>query len=234
MVPAGIILAMARLGVKLAKHDETARNGRGSSRARGAVLPWVLAALLVGSGMWGLARPNVIPKNFGVVEEGRVYRSGELTPAAMERVVREHHIKTIIDLGAFEPGTAGELRMSRTAKALGVDRFLGNLEGDARGNPNYYLQALKIMSDPARQPVLVHCGAGSERTGCIVAIYRNAVQGVPLGEGYEEARHYRHDPRRNPHLKEVLDLWGAKVVEAFKTGRPLPGADPLAPMPLNP
>ena len=36
---------------------------------------------------------------------------------------------------------------------------------------------LKVVTDPANQPVLVHCWHGSDRTGLMVAIYRMYVQG---------------------------------------------------------
>ena len=36
---------------------------------------------------------------------------------------------------------------------------------------------LKIVSDPAKTPVLVHCQHGADRTGTMCALYRVAVQG---------------------------------------------------------
>ena len=38
------------------------------------------------------------------------------------------------------------------------------------------VRLLKIISDPKRQPVLVHCQHGSDRTGMMCAIYRIAVE----------------------------------------------------------
>ena len=173
-------------------------------------------------------RPNLFPKNFGVVTEGVLYRSGKLTAAATEKVVREYGIRTIVDLGAFEPGTREERLAQRTADALGVDRVRMDLEGDATGNPNYYAQALRIMTDPARQPVLVQCGAGSERTGCAVAMYRHLVEGVAMDEAYAETQRYKHNPRRNPRLREVFEAWTEPVGRALREGGDVPGAEPLA------
>ena len=99
-----------------------------------------------------IIRPNLFPKRFSVVTPGKVYRSGELTPSALARVVKENNIKTIVDLGAFRDDAEGEERERRTADAIGVKRYQMFLYGDATGNPNYYLQALRIMSDPANQP----------------------------------------------------------------------------------
>lgn len=181
----------------------------------------VALALIVGLGAFLWARavaPNLFPKNFGVVDEGRVYRSGELTPAAFKRLRERHGIKTIIDLGTHEPGTADENREQRTAQLLGITRHVFNLEGDSTGNPNEYVEALHLMTDPANQPVLVHCGAGSERTGMAVALYRHIAQGTPIDLAYEECKEFRHDPARNPHLPAMLREWGEKITDAYRSG----------------
>lgn len=179
------------------------------------------AALIVGLGafLWTKAvAPNLFPKNFGVVDEGKVYRSGELTPAAFKLLRERHGIKTIIDLGTHEPGTADENREKRTAQLLGITRHVFNLEGDSTGNPNEYVEALRLMTDPANQPVLVHCGAGSERTGMAVVLYRHITQGTPIDEAYQECKDFSHNPKRNPRLPQMLHEWGDKITEAYKSG----------------
>ena len=178
------------------------------------------------------AWPHLVPKNFGTVAEGRVYRSGELTVEATRRVVDAHHIRTIIDLGAFEPGSPDERRAQATADALGVDRWVFRLEGDATGDPEHYIRALNLMADPARQPVLVHCSAGAQRTSCAVAMYRHAVEGLDLDAAYAEARKYRHEPRKNPRLKMMIDTFADDVAQAWREGVDLEG-EPLDMTPEN-
>jgi protein tyrosine/serine phosphatase len=204
-----------------------------------------LAVVVVLAGTGGLVAAqwrDILPKRFGVVAEGKVYRSGELTPKAMRTIVERHKIKTIIDLGADEPGTPDDVRAQRTADALGVTRFvfrdmssgagtngLANnvLIGDATGNPNAYVQALRIMTDPARQPVLVHCGAGTQRTGCVVILYRHIIEGVPTEAAFPEAARFDHDPVKNPKLTGMLERWGKPIEDALKNGGQV--IDPEAP-----
>lgn len=45
---------------------------------------------------------------------------------------------------------------------------------------------LRIVTDPNRTPVFVHCQYGADRTGTIVAVYRIAVQGWSKDEAIEE------------------------------------------------
>ncbi len=39
------------------------------------------------------------------------------------------------------------------------------------------IRFLRLVTDPARQPLLVHCQHGADRTGTMIALYRIAVQG---------------------------------------------------------
>ena len=48
------------------------------------------------------------------------------------------------------------------------------------------LRFLKVITDPDRQPVFVHCRRGIDRTGTMVAIYRMCVQGWPKAEAIRE------------------------------------------------
>lgn len=186
----------------------------------------ILAAALVLALALGayavFVRPEFAPRRFGEVVAGKVYRSGRLSPGALTRLNREHHFRTIVDFGAWEPGSPEELREQRTAQALGIDRRVFRLEGDSRGDPNAYVQALRLMRDPNAQPVLVHCSAGSERTGCAVMLYRTIDEGASVEDAYREAQRYDHDPDRNPHLMETFRAWKDPIREALRTGSPVP------------
>jgi protein tyrosine/serine phosphatase len=216
----------------------------------------VIVLVLAGLGLWSFAaRGNLAPKNYGVVDEGRVYRAGQMTPAAMHRVIEKNHIKTIIDLGSYYGGDAnqpeagprikdaeGERRNQRVADALRVERYVMPLFGDGTGNANWYIHALRIMNDPAKQPVLVHCGAGSERTSVACALYEHMRQGTSFDNGVKEARAFRHDPKRNPHVSEMLNTWGEKIIECARGGGqlsdprfpPIPEPRPQPPTPADP
>ncbi len=194
----------------------------------------LVAAAVVGVMLYiNVVRPNLVPKNFGVVEQGRVYRSGQLTPSAMRGVVEREHIKTVIDLGSYWDGArlvdeAGNRRNQRVAEALGVTRYEMPLVGDGTGNANWYIHAVRVMSDPARQPVLVHCGAGSERTSVASILYEQLKNGTPdNAEAVERARAFRHNPKKNPHVREVLDQWGAQILRCVRDGGQLSGFDAI-------
>ncbi len=166
------------------------------------------------------AWPHIFPKNFGVVVPGKIYRSGELTVAALADVVRDHNIKTIIDMGAYEPDTPEDTLQAMAAEALGVERHVLRLEGDGTGDPTMYLESLRLMTDESKLPMLIHCGAGSERTGCLVVLYRHLVQGVEIDRAFEEAKRFSHNPRRNPILRPLIDYIVEPVRVAYENNLP--------------
>lgn len=164
------------------------------------------------------AIPNLVPKNFGVVEEGRVYRSGELTPEALRSVIERHSIKTIIDFGAHDHDPPGERREQAVADSLGVTRHVLYMQGDGTGDPNNYVEALRLMTDASALPVLVHCAAGAQRTGCAIALYRGVVSGWDDDRALHEAEEFRHDPEDNPRMQEMYRAWRDEIERALDGG----------------
>lgn len=193
---------------------------RGASRVLGIALAVAAVLTLGGLGFRYGIRDQIIPRNFDVVSSGKVYRSGRLTPAMTEKVVRENGIRTIVDLGAFSQ-PADQRVAAQTAEALGVRRHVFALEGDGTGDPQMYVDALRIIADPANQPVLVHCAAGSERTSACVMMYRKGYEGVGFDQSFHEALEHKHRPQRNPAMRPYVEQWGDRIIEAAKSGRPL-------------
>lgn len=176
---------------------------------------------------------NLVPKRFGVVVPGAIYRSGKLTPAALAHVMTNHHIKTVIDLGAWVEETPANARANRreqrTVEALGGQRYVFHLIGDATGDPNEYVQALALMLDASNHPVLVHCGAGTERTGCVVALYQMHEQGKTIDEVMEQAKRAGHNESRNPRLRRMLRMWSEPILHSLETGEPIPWHEVVEP-----
>jgi protein tyrosine/serine phosphatase len=160
---------------------------------RNLIIALAVAVIAGGAVLWHkVVREQFFPKNFGVVEAGEIYRSGQLTPQVLRRVCTERQIRTIIDLDGWEPERPEKRSEQRVADELGVKRYTFSMVGDGTGDPEGFAEVVRLMADPANQPVLVHCAAGAQRTSTAVILYRHLEQGEPIAEVYPESFRHKH------------------------------------------
>jgi protein-tyrosine phosphatase len=153
-------------------------------------------------------RDRLFPKNFGVVEPGQLYRSGQISRWQIEPTLKNNGIKVIVALSAhasarLQPDIDAELA---TASALGIDLEVFPLGGDGTGQIEQYAAAIAAIDKAKKEgkPVLVHCVAGAQRTGGVIATYEMLVENKPAAEAFSQMREFGHDPTANPHLLEFL------------------------------
>ena len=77
-------------------------------------------------------------------------------------------VKTVIDL-TDDDGEASEPSMARSA---GMQSIKIPMNGHVPPTSAQLAQFMKIVNDPASQPVYVHCVGGKHRTGVMTAAYR--------------------------------------------------------------
>jgi protein tyrosine/serine phosphatase len=169
-------------------------------------------------------------RNFGTVEEGVLYRSGRLEAPGLRRAIEEYDLKTVVDLGGWDNDDAQWQANQDVADELGVTRYAIHMSGDGRANPNGYLAALRILADPANQPALVHCAAGTERTGAAVVLYRHLVQGEQIQPAYEESLTFGHEAEDYEWIAYLAD-WVGALREAWRAGGFIEGLPPVEPEP---
>jgi protein tyrosine/serine phosphatase len=110
--------------------------------------------------------------NFREVEPGRIYAGGYQFPIPLARVIDRHQIKTVVSLREGDDSYDADEREVLDARGVKFVRVIipykvADAERIARVE-----QAIAAITDPANQPVFVHCWAGCHRTGAVVAIYR--------------------------------------------------------------
>lgn len=162
-------------------------------------------------------RTRHLPKNFQVVRSGVLYRSGQMRPEHFDQVLRDHHIRTVICLNP-EPASAFEADACGRA---GTSFVSLRMPGTGVGRPEDFEQVLAIVRDPSRQPVLVHCYAGANRTGATVALYRMLEEGWRMEDALREMDVAGFDGSRDlvDHLKELLVSFQAKENAKTELGR---------------
>jgi protein tyrosine/serine phosphatase len=154
-----------------------------------------ILAAIVGGGIWlweKELKDQIIPKRWGVVEQGGIYRSGQLSARLVKQVLKNHGIAVIVALTAVTPGDKNQLAEEQAASELGIEVIRCPLKGNGTGDIACYAKAIAAIVDAkkAGKPVLVHCAAGSQRTGGIVACYRVLVEKRSPDFAYDELLHY--------------------------------------------
>jgi tyrosine-protein phosphatase SIW14 len=162
-------------------------------------LSLVLIVLIVGIPLLYKTQKDQTFRNFRVVEDGQLYRSGQMSAAGFETVCRERGIRTVIKLrdSSDKPSDiATDAAEEEYCLANGIE-FIRLLpkewEPNAAGfvpmeeNLRWFEQT---MDDPTKtpRPVLIHCFAGIHRTGSMVAVYRMKYQGWTNAQAVAELK----------------------------------------------
>lgn len=177
-----------------------------------------LAVLLIGGGIWDwwhITRDG-IPRRFGVVEKGRLYRSGLISSTLLKNVLTKYKIKVIIDLAANSSNNPDRKAEEQTVSELGIERLTFRLKGNGTGDVNDYAKAIAAIARAKKEhkPVLVHCNAGLQRTGGVIAVYQLLVERKSPFLVYCGFVRYDRDPWNdttlfnyvNTHMKELAVL----------------------------
>ena len=173
-------------------------------------LVWLTAStlLVAGAGIWlwkAVLEDRVVAKRWGVVEEGSIYRSGQLSASLVETVLKRYHIAVIVSLTSEDPNDRAQRAELHAAADLGIDLQRYILSGNGTGDIQVYARVIAaiVQAKKAGRPVLVHCATGSQRTGGVIAFYRLLVERWPASSVYRELRRYGWRPSDRALLEYV-------------------------------
>ena len=122
----------------------------------------------------------------GLTAVGRVapgiFRGGQPEPEGYA-TLKAMGIRTVINLRTRH----GEREAVEAAGMQYVEIPMSFLK---KADPATVRKALSVMSDPANQPVYIHCNVGVDRSGVVVAVYRMEVDGWSKAEAEAEMEAY--------------------------------------------
>lgn len=159
----------------------------------------VVTAVLAFAGIYYAANYNLSRHNFAVVEEGKIYRSGQPDDDMLNEMVEKYKLETIISLRGGPPRFEKKFAAEHGIKVISFD-----LDPHKAPTDEEIKEILAVMDDPANHPALVHCREGADRTGLLCAIRRVIHDGWSLESAEKELSFHRNIPLFTPMPRRKL------------------------------
>lgn len=150
-----------------------------------------------------------------------LYRGGEPTVAGLRRL-KQMGVTKIIDLRGHPGQVAAE---AYQASQLGMEPI--NLPMSSKAPTDQQVRTfLKTVQEardhPAGGKVFVHCAHGSDRTGCLVGIWRVVKDGWSFDQAFAEMRKYYFSPKFSQLSSTVMRYGAQRPVGATGGGEAAP------------
>jgi len=145
---------------------------------------------------WAIGMPETA-YNFAAVTPGKLYRSGAPDADFLAYVQHRYGIKYVVSL-------FGPLEVHRTAKNLGMEVTV--FDWRTRAPTTQELRSvLDFLNE--KNGVLLHCYAGRDRTGYVVALQRMEQQHWSLERALQEMEEHGHSRSRHSETTRLLRQW---------------------------
>ena len=130
-------------------------------------------------------------RNFRVVREGVLYRSGQMSLSALKRIVHDYGIRTIVCLR--DGNTRADAQEEKYCQKeelnyVRIPPLHWEVENGRAPVDEGIRKFLEVVRDPKQQPVLIHCFAGIHRTGGYCAVFRMECDGWSNDRAIDEMK----------------------------------------------
>lgn len=149
-----------------------------------------------------------LDSNFHTVVAGRVYRCAQLSSAELEKTIRAHGIRTVINLRGCCAPWDWYLDECRVTSRLDVSHEDVSMSAGRFPSTNELRRLVEIL-DRTDYPILIHCRQGADRTGLVSAVLLLLQADASLTEARRQmSPRYGHLALGRPaNLDRYLDLY---------------------------
>jgi protein tyrosine/serine phosphatase len=172
----GIVAVLASLGCATVQSDQTSAPPKPKSASLVPAASGTSHAARQKTERW--ARPLAKPGLPNLHQVSDVYFRGAQPSAEGMRELARMKVKTVVNLRAMN---SDRDEIGETALAYEHISFKAWHAEDED-----VVRFLRIVTDPERQPVFVHCQHGADRTGMMTALYRIVVEGWTKDDAISE------------------------------------------------
>jgi protein tyrosine phosphatase (PTP) superfamily phosphohydrolase (DUF442 family) len=169
--------------------------------------------------------------NFHTVKAGQLYRSAQLNKTEFGKVIESYHIKSVLNLRGPNPESIWYKDELAAMREHAVHHYDVGISAHQPPTTDQMAQILTILRT-APKPLLIHCKAGSDRTGLVAALYRYAIEGEPEEQAASElSLRFGHFPYLMSKTGAMDDSFSAYVLNLLSL-RPKPVV-PSYPLPSS-
>jgi hypothetical protein len=147
-------------------------------------------------------------RNFHVVLPGRVFRCAQLTAAGLEQTVRDHGIRTVVNLRGCGVNLPWYMAECRATHRLNISQEDISLSASRLPSVHEIHQLVGAL-DGSDYPILLHCRQGADRTGLASFVVLLLEPGSDLATARRQlGLRYGHVRlQRAGHLDRFCDLY---------------------------
>lgn len=188
--------------------------------------------------IWRHGHDYVLPREFAVVEPGKIYRGAWQKSWPMRRIAGDYKIRTILALAHPDdhPLTVGERAL---AQELGI-RWIHVPIVDQRdaANPKTLSDLLDdaaaVLADPANYPIFFHCHHGLNRASMAQIAYRTKYCGWTLDQATDEVARTVGLVKvtHGPDYRHMVDYYNTRVLPMRNDGQNADERIQAAPPPI--
>jgi tyrosine-protein phosphatase SIW14 len=188
--------------------------------ARALLAPFVVLAALAyppsthaqsadrGSGA-SVTGPRIAIENFGCV--GPTYYRGAQPRGRDYADLGALGIKAVINLASDD----ADPREPAMVDASGMKYFQLPMTVHEPPTSARLVEFLSLVTDPANQPVFVHCVGGRHRTGVMTAVYRMTQNRWTAAQAFGEMKRYKFGPDfLHPEFKAFVYRYGTELLRS--------------------
>ncbi len=164
-----------------------------------------------------LMPPNIVTvatdlmDNFDVVEDGVLYRSGQLSGKTFDFYIKKYGIKTVINLRGEHPEANWWQQEKEVTEKNNVSLYNISLCASKLTSKKNLKTILNIF-DTAPRPMLVHCRVGVDRTGEVAALWTMDQQHKKTSIALKELSiWHRHVSFLHPAKRFLIEHWQGRT-----------------------
>jgi protein tyrosine/serine phosphatase len=155
----------------------------------------------------GLADNPPMLFNFHAIEDGRAYRSSQLSGEALAWVIDRYGIQTVINLRGHNPGKEWYEQEVQVSNAKNIALVNISMSSQSLPHPDL-LESIVQALRTSQYPIMIHCESGSDRSGAVAGLYRLIMLEQDRPEALSElSSKYWHFQNKKPCMSKLVEIY---------------------------